>query len=55
MRRSLVVANWKMHGSGVMIAALLQKLVQDLGTEMNGAEVVVCPPAPYLPLCHGLM
>lgn len=52
MRRSLVAGNWKMHGSGTMIAALLQRLVQDLGSESNGAEVVICPPAPYLSLCQ---
>lgn len=55
MRRSLVAGNWKMHGSGTMITGLLQTLVQDLGAVMDGAEVVVCPPAPYLPLCQTLL
>ncbi len=55
MRRSLVAGNWKMHGSGAMITGLLQALVQGLGDEQEGAEVVVCPPAPYLPLCQQLL
>lgn len=55
MRRGLVAGNWKMHGSGEMIAGLLQRLVQSLGAEQDGAEVVVCPPAPYLALCQGML
>ena len=55
MRRSLVAGNWKMHGSGPMIAGLLQRLVQGLGTAMDSAEVVVCPPAPYLSMCQNLL
>lgn len=55
MRRSLVAGNWKMHGSGDMITGLLQRLVQELGADRNGAEVVVCAPAPYLPLCQRLL
>jgi len=55
MRRSLVAGNWKMHGTGTMIAGLLQRLVQGLGAEQDGAEVVVCPPAPYLSLCHDML
>jgi triosephosphate isomerase len=55
MRRSLVAGNWKMHGSGATITGLLHVLIQALGEENNGAEVVVCPPAPYLPLCQQLL
>ena len=55
MRRSLVAGNWKMHGSGVMITGLLQRLVQGLGAAEDGVEVVVCPPAPYLSLSQHLL
>lgn len=55
MRRCLVAGNWKMHGSGAMITGLLQRLVQELGAEKNGAEVVVCAPAPYLSLCQNML
>jgi len=55
MRRSLVAGNWKMHGSGAMISGLLQRLVEELGADQDGAEVVVCPPAPYLSLCHDML
>jgi len=55
MRRSLVAGNWKMHGSGAMITGLLQALVEALGKQQDGAEMVVCPPAPYLPLCQKLL
>lgn len=55
MRRSLVAGNWKMHGSGATITGLLHSLVQALGNEQDGAEVVVCPPAPYLSLCQQML
>ncbi len=55
MRRSLVAGNWKMHGSGASITGLLHSLVQALGDEQAGAEVVVCPPAPYLSLCQQML
>lgn len=40
---SIVVANWKMHGS--------QKLIQEFHTlcPRNGVDTIVCPPACYLP------
>ncbi|MEQ8235019.1 MAG: triose-phosphate isomerase [Gammaproteobacteria bacterium] len=45
MRRALVAGNWKMNGSRAM--------AQDLGAAVaaagvTGAEVLLCPPAPYL-------
>jgi len=55
MRRSLVAGNWKMHGSGATITGLLHALVQALGDEQTAAEVVVCPPAPYLSLCQQML
>lgn len=57
MRRSLVVANWKMNGTRSSINALMAGLVSGLAKGVNGADVVVCPPAPYLQqvaeLAHG--
>ena len=43
-RRKLVAGNWKMHGS----LALTETLVKALSREKFGAELVVCPPYPYL-------
>ena len=44
MRRKLVAANWKMHGSSALTATLLDALSARLPT----CEVVVFPPFPYL-------
>lgn len=46
-RRQLVVGNWKMNGNQQSIADLLSKVLQGWSGEY-GAEVVVCPPYPYL-------
>lgn len=45
MRRPVVAANWKMHGSSATITALL-----DVVVTLNAlrAEVLVLPPTPYL-------
>ncbi len=41
MRQSLVIGNWKMHGSRASVASLLEGL---LGAEpASGVEVAVCP------------
>ena len=48
MRRSLVVANWKMHGSMDAAQALLQGLLSRIGE--TSTEVVVCPPSVHLAL-----
>lgn len=45
MRRMLVAANWKMHGSN----ALTDELVGALVERPPDCEVVVFPPFPYLP------
>ena len=45
LRRALVVGNWKMNGSRVATVDLLAAL-KDAGP--FDAEVVVCPPFPYL-------
>lgn len=47
MRKPLVVANWKMNGSKAWVSTFLDRLKP----ACNGlkTEVVVCPPAVYLP------
>lgn len=46
-RRQLVVGNWKMNGDQRTNAALLAKVTEGWQGKHN-AEVVVCPPFPYL-------
>lgn len=54
MRRLLVAGNWKMHGSRDMAAALIGDIVS--GTDrLSAADVVVCPPFPYLALAQRLL
>ncbi len=53
MRRPLVAGNWKMNGSRAMAGDLLAALRRyHIGGD---AEVVVCPPYPYLDLVAGLL
>ncbi len=47
MRQPLVAGNWKMHGSRAENANLVNALL-DLLPEGKRAEVLVCPPFPYL-------
>jgi triosephosphate isomerase len=47
MRQPLVAGNWKMHGSRAENASLVHALL-DLLPGGKHAEVVVCPPFPYL-------
>jgi len=47
MRRCLISANWKMHGTVASIEAYLETLIERVGPE--GPEVVVCPPLTLLP------
>jgi triosephosphate isomerase len=48
MRRALVAGNWKMNGSQASIASLVSELLPALASGINGVDVVVCPPYPYL-------
>lgn len=48
MRRSLVVANWKMNGSIATNRDLLGQFLQLSATAESRADVAVCPPAIYL-------
>lgn len=48
MRRPLVAGNWKMHGSRATVRALMAAIRDGLG-EDQGADVLVLPPAVYIP------
>jgi len=47
MRQPLVAGNWKMHGLRAENATLVRGLIDQLRPEMS-AEVLICPPFPYL-------
>lgn len=47
MRQSLVVGNWKMHGSRASNAELIEGVLAGLNG-LEGVKVAVAPPAPYL-------
>ncbi len=49
MRKILIAGNWKMHGSHVMVAELLTKLLENV-IPADTIELAVFPPFPYL---HG--
>ncbi len=46
MRRMIVAGNWKLHGSRDFATSLVGELVA--GLPLEGVEVVVVPPTPYL-------
>lgn len=48
MRKTLVAANWKMHGTKAFAEQLLAELNSGLESGECSAEVVICPPFPYL-------
>ena len=48
MRRALVAGNWKMNGTQASIKALMSELLPAIASGINGVDVVVCPPFPYL-------
>jgi triosephosphate isomerase (TIM) len=47
MRQPLVAGNWKMHGLRADNADLVRGLIDQLRPQMR-AEVMICPPFPYL-------
>ena len=47
MRQAIIAGNWKMHGSRVENARLLEAIVAGL-PGAGGAQVLVCPPFVYL-------
>ena len=53
-RRQLVVGNWKMNGNQHKNADLLAFITANWAGE-HRAEVVVCPPYPYLQHAHNLI
>lgn len=48
MRRPLLAANWKMHGSRAEARSYATDLASWLGANPAAAEVVICPPAAFL-------
>lgn len=53
-RRQLIIGNWKMNGSLSENAALLAAITQEWRGE-RGADVVICPPFPYLSQVHNYL
>ena len=50
MRRKIVAGNWKMNGSKDLVQQLVGVICDHAGSLDTGAEVVIIPPAPYIPL-----
>ena len=48
MRKPLVAGNWKMHGSVQSVAELCAGIAAG-SNGLNGVEVLVCPPAVFIP------
>ena len=57
MRRSLVAANWKMHGSLGFISEFADGIAKrlDVASALEVTDVVVFPPIVYLPACAALL
>ncbi|MBN8430586.1 triose-phosphate isomerase [Microbulbifer salipaludis] len=53
MRKTLVAANWKMHGTKAFAEQLLAELNNGLKSRECSAQVVICPPYPYLGVVAG--
>lgn len=54
MRRSLIAGNWKMHGTQVECAHLLEGIVC-ASNELLDIDWLVCPPYPYLYQCQSIL
>ena len=52
MRKPLIIANWKMHGSRQFIEQWLQSFA--IESMRNDADIVICTPHPYLSLTKDL-
>lgn len=52
MRQPMVAGNWKMNGSSESVKELMAGIKEGMGS-VNNAEVVVCPPAVYIPRVSG--
>jgi len=46
MRKKLVAANWKMHGSRSMAVGLMEDILK--ANPVDGTDVLILPPYPYL-------
>lgn len=55
MRRALIAANWKMHGDRFFIKELFKGLLPALSGGINGVDIVICPPFPYLQMADSLI
>jgi len=53
MRKTLVAANWKMHGTKAFAEQLLDELNSGLESGECSSQVVICPPYPYLGIVAG--
>jgi len=53
MKRKLIAGNWKMNGSLVANAGLLQGI--RAGLQSPACDIAVCVPAAYLAQCQGLL
>lgn len=53
MRRSLVVANWKMHGNKLAVSQLLNAIKDGINEDINTANrIAICPPSLFLELAQ---
>ncbi len=52
MRQPMVAGNWKMNGSSDSVKELISGIKEGMGA-VTKAEVVVCPPAVYIPRVAG--
>jgi len=52
MRQPMVAGNWKMNGSSSSVKELIAGITAGMSS-VNKAEVVVCPPAVYIPRVSG--
>ncbi len=55
VRNKLVIGNWKMNGTIQEISKLTKQIKEGLLLESTLAEVILMPPALYIPLVHGLL
>ena len=53
MRQVMVAGNWKMNGTSESVKELMAGIKQGM-TAVSKAEVVVCPPAVYIPYVSGV-
>ena len=55
MRTPLLAANWKMHMLRREAKNMLEDLLQEIGSDLRGREVLICPPAQLLTEVHGVL